>query len=415
MCLISRRSGGKRISDPENHTFLSRVKIYISLSRGIGRIKLFSRNSQYYYRVFERGRVAVPRRRREAPQRAADKGFRTVKTKEKQVKQGDIGVYRQFINFSGYSFDLEKFNSDWGEFRKFLAANNLDGAEMLLDFAPLDDGVPKDLVAAVHFPSFMGWYRLWTDKDFTVPTAIDKSIVKYFYGGDDTAELISNFRSCIADNAKFSPAYGVFHAGYMEAEHTFMKKMPVADSAVLDATAELLNEVAGTFAGGEMPYPIAIENLWWAGLTFLTPSDTSRFADRLEFENWFFLLDTGHLMNAGGAVFSEEEGIGFVLDTLRRLSADTLEKIRAVHFHFSASGEYQRRMKAPDNFDAMPFEEQSAAIMAHLKNFDQHRPFTLPECKKIIDFVKPDYVTHEFMGTRDELEAAVNRQLRALK
>jgi len=323
-------------------------------------------------------------------------------------------VYKQFINFSGYSFDIEKFDNDWGEFRKFLKKYNLDGAEMLLDFGPLDGSVPKDLVAAVHFPSFMGWYRLWTDKDFTVPTAIDKSIVKYFYGGEDTAELISNFRSCIADSAKFSPAYGVFHAGYMEAEHTFMKKMPIPDSAVLKATAELLNEVAGTFAGGEMPYPIAIENLWWAGLTFLTPSDTSRFMDLLEFENWFFLLDTGHLMNAGGVTFSEAGGIDFVLDTLSRLSADTLKKIRAVHFHFSASGEYQKTMKAPEGFDKMSFNDQSAAIMSHLKKFDEHRPFTLPECKKILDFVKPDYVTHEFMGTKDELEAAVTKQLRAL-
>ena len=331
------------------------------------------------------------------------------------MQKGGIGVYKQFINFSGYSFDIEKFNSDWGEFRAFLKRYNLDAAEMLLDFGALDGSVPRDVVGAVHFPSFMGWYRLWTDKDFTVPAEIDKSMVKYFYGGEDREEFISNFTSCIADNAGLAPAYGVFHAGYMEAEHTFMKKMPIPDNAVLDATAEFLNTCAGNFAGGDMPYPIAIENLWWSGLTFLDPAATSRFMNRLEFENFFFLLDTGHLMNAGGVTFSESDGIDFVLDTLNRLSADAVEKIRAVHLHFSASGEYQKTMKAPENFDELGFNDQSAAIMAHLKKFDEHRPFSLPECKKILDFVKPDYVTHEFMGTRDELEAAVTQQLRALR
>ena len=73
-----------------------------------------------------------------------------------------------------------------------------------------------------------------------------------------------------------------------------------------------------------------------------------------------------------------------------------------MHLHFSASGKYQQSLCEPDNFHSLEFNDKLTAIMNHLKFFDEHRPFTSYKCREIIEYIRPDYITHELTGRDTE-------------
>ncbi|WOF15486.1 hypothetical protein F1737_01705 [Methanoplanus sp. FWC-SCC4] len=323
--------------------------------------------------------------------------------------------YKEFLNFSIYSFDIEKFNGDWNCLSEFLRENDIDGVELLVNFDPLPDNIPENIVGGVHLPSFMGWYRVWTDNKFKVPGFIDQDSLRYFYGGKTRSEIIKNFTDCIKFAEVTNPAYGVYHAGYMEAENTFSGNHGCTDRDVLRANAEMLNETAAGFPLGEPPYDIFIENLWWPGLTFLDESLTAEFMDMLEFKKWKFMLDTGHLMNATGKCRDEKNAIQCVMSVLEKQDKEVIDKIAGLHFHQSTSAEYQKNLKEPENFQKLDINEKFSAIMGHLKFFDEHRPFTSEKCREIVEFTEPDFITHEFTNKSvEEIEKCLSLQKSSL-
>jgi hypothetical protein len=330
--------------------------------------------------------------------------------------QGDADMkYKELINLSIYEYDLKKFDDNWDNVRSFVQRHQLDGIELLVNFEEVPSGIPADLVSSVHLPSFMGWYRLWEDENFRVPGEIPDESLKYFYGGKSRDEVVSNFCETISYASVLQPEYGVFHAAYTEIGTAFQKVQPFSDHEILDGTAEFLNEAASRFPGGEPPFDIYIENLWYPGLTFLDPDAVMEFMDKLEFKSWKLLLDTGHLMNATCSCNDEEGAIDEVLELLGRLDENILKKIAGTHFHLSTSGNYQNEMTEPENYHEMSLEEKYSCIYELLKNVDQHRPFSSERCREIIDFVSPDFVTHELPGmTAEEIESRISLQRRAL-
>jgi hypothetical protein len=137
------------------------------------------------------------------------------------------------------------------------------------------------------------------------------------------------------------------------------------------------------------------------------------FSDLLSFDNWIFVLDTGHLMN-GLDVRDEREGIGKVLQTLTGLSDETIDKIQAVHFQCSTSGQYQQThlgCSPPASFRTMSYREKIDELMRHLPYIDEHRPFSDPSCRKIIDLVEPGILVHElFSLSRQDLHTHIQQQ-----
>ena len=323
--------------------------------------------------------------------------------------------YKEFINFSIYEYDLKKFGDDWDNIRKFIKENQLDGLELLVNFDEVPKEIPADVAGAVHLPSFTGWYRLKTDKNFKVPDYFRDGGERYFYGGRSYDQVKENFITCLKNASVLNPAYGVYHGGYIESEQSFCREKFCSDSEILVATADFLNEIAASFPGGEPPFDIFIENLWCPGLTFLEPHAVAEFCDSLEFKKWGLMLDTGHLMNASKCCYTEEEGIDTVLTVLDRQDKNVIENIRGLHFHFSASAEYHNNMKEPENFNYMNQDDKFMCIMEHFGKIDHHRPFSSKRCSGIIDYVKPEYLTHEFiMQTYDEIDSALKQQKKAI-
>lgn len=68
--------------------------------------------------------------------------------------------------------------------------------------------------------------------------------------------------------------------------------------------------------------------------------------------------------------------------------------------------------------DAMPsdYEACSKACYEHVFQIDQHLPFTTPKVQKLVETIKPEYLTHELMSYgRSEHEIKLVMQRAALK
>jgi hypothetical protein len=91
--------------------------------------------------------------------------------------------------------------------------------------------------------------------------------------------------------------------------------------------------------------------------------------ERLQFRNWGFVLDTGHLMNTNPTLEHEVQGIDYVLETVAQLPPAICDRIEAVHLHASLSGAYQRqalRRGLPQGFDQMTLWEQYRLVHQHV-------------------------------------------------
>lgn len=187
---------------------------------------------------------------------------------------------------------------------------------------------------------------------------------------------------------------------------------------MLASFADMLNKTAQEFSDGEPPVTLAIENLWWPGLDFLFPAEVDDFAARLEFSNWNFLLDTGHLMNTNIALRCEDEAIDFVLDRVSRLSKDVQEKIKSLHLNCSLSGEYQLKQVQeglPFNWSELNFSDKYSSARNHVLQIDQHLPFQSSRVKEILAELNPEIVIHEFITkSMDEFSEKLATQMNAL-
>lgn len=307
---------------------------------------------------------------------------------------------KELVNFSLHENDMNMFDSDWEKLRNFLVRHGLDGVELFVDSSPLPDNIPKDLVVGVHLPYWMGRHRAWVD-----PSVFSQDMEEferiYVFGGGSRDEVIGTFRKALENAHILEASYAVFHVSYAELEQVYTRSFDCTDYDVLETTAEFLNEAVSVYPDGEPPVRLFFENLWWPGLTFLDPMNVEYFASLLDFDNWAFVLDTGHLMNATMKCDDENCSINVVLDVLSNHSPEFIKRIEGMHFHCSMSGEFMRSsmgMQIPEGFEALPFHERLMSVMEILGQMDQHMPFSSENCSKIVDMVSPDFLTHEFVS-----------------
>ena len=319
---------------------------------------------------------------------------------------------QELVNFSTYEVDLERFNHQWDEVKKFCATENLDGIELLLGDVHQKPDLPRGLVKTVHLPGWFGWTRTWTDPH-SIPDTADPLEIAFYYGAKGPGTLLSTFCTRLNEAAGLHANYGVLHVSHVELDEVYTQKFKRSSQEILFAAASFVNAVAATYHKGEPPVPIAFENLWWPGLTFQSEEDVQYFTELLQFDNWLFLLDTGHLMNHL-QVCNEAEGISKVISTLKGLSPETRERIRSVHLQCSTSGPYQHNhlyRSPPDGFASMPYPRKMTELMQHIPHIDEHRPFSDTGCREIIDLINPDYLVHEFITqSREELTGYIRMQ-----
>lgn len=305
---------------------------------------------------------------------------------------------KELVNFSLYENDMNLFDSDWGKIRNFLVRHDLDGLELFVDYSPLPE-IPGDMVEGVHLPYWMGRHRAWADDSAFSEKKMSDLEKLYFFGGASRADVIDNFRLSLDNATVLNASYGVFHVSYAEFEHVFTGQFGCTDHDVFKTTADFLNEAVSVYPRGEPPIRLFFENLWWPGLTFLDPVNAEDFVSMLDFENWAFTLDTGHLMNATTGCNNENDAIDLILNLLSAHPEDFIRRIEGMHLHCSLSGDYVRELKeavVPEGFSSFSFNEKFRCAMEVVDRIDEHRPFTSSRCREIVEFAKPSFLTHEF-------------------
>lgn len=327
---------------------------------------------------------------------------------------------KQLMNFSVYSSDTERFGHNWQAVAAYARQYKLDGLELLTGFDPPPE-LPAGLVQGVHLPFWVTWLDVWRGRPGAVERyfpGIPPEYLPYYCGGATPAEIVAASRQAWQHAAQLRPNYAVFHVSHVEPEHSFTRCFPYSDADVISATADLLNAVAATFPGGEPPVRLFLENLWWPGLTFASSAAAEQLAGRLKFNNWAFVLDTGHLMNTNSALDDEDAAIDFVLETLARLSPAVGERIEGLHFNLSTSGAYQRaqiEQGLPAGFHSWDWDRQTEQSRLNAYQIDQHRPFTSPRCREIVAALRPQFLTHEFLSaSQAEFDRKLGTQQAAL-
>jgi len=300
----------------------------------------------------------------------------------------------------------------WEVVRSFIRAEGLDGIELVLGNGPGRLPVPDGLVKTVHLPIWPGWIRPWRDPQ-SIPAGHDPAGIAAHYGAPTPEKLMELFCRNLGRAAEYQATYAVVHASYHEPEETLAQPGRYSSREILAATASFANALASRYPRREPPVTLAFENLWFCGLSFLAPGDAEYFTSLLTFENWIFVLDTGHMMSALQSV-SEHEGIRDVIRGIDRLPVATRQRIRAVHLHCSTPGEHRQAESSPVARAGMPYRKRARAHADYRRQIDEHRPFSDPACRKIVAMLRPDFLVHEFVINTPEGMQVALRQQRAL-
>jgi hypothetical protein len=327
-------------------------------------------------------------------------------------------AYQNLINFSVHPSDINRFENKWEDLQEYVNDNKLDGVELLIGYDEPENDIPKELVKTIHLPFWVTWLDVWKNGEDAVKKYypnIAPDHLKYCCGGFNQQEMIKNQKKLWDYAALFQPKHAVMHAAHVELEHAFSRDFTYTNLEVLENFASLLNRTAKEYNSSEPPINIAIENLWWPGLDLLYPAQVDDFASRLEFDNWSFLLDTGHLMNTNIGLRCEDEAVDYVLERYSRLSKDARDRMKSIHLNLSLSGEYQTKQLLeglPEEWEKKSFSEKYTTARNHVLKIDQHLAFKSERVRDIIHEIKPEVVIHEFI-TKDmnELSEKLHTQM----
>lgn len=292
--------------------------------------------------------------------------------------------------------------------RSCLKQCHLDGIERLV----YEDIPPEHPLAAVCIGCHLAFWPTWLDfylgnekryrKDF--PTA--ESLRRTFHG-TTRKEWISyikgNIRAALAEN----PEYLVWHVADCTIEEAWTWKFHYSSRDVLKNTANLFAEVSDVVPDTTL---VLFENIFWPGLNLLVPDEVNYFFELIGRDNVGIMLDIGHLMNTSPyAIYDEIDGARYVKAVLDRLG-ELADCIRGIHLSCSLSWEYR------NSFERIaPHAPSGMQIMNHITSIDQPRPFTTAAMTPILDYLNPDFLTHELFADDYSIPIGkVNQQKSAL-
>lgn len=313
----------------------------------------------------------------------------------------------ELVNLSNYSTDLGLIQNNAANLSGFLQRNNLDGLEMMF-CAPWDPNVHrKEWIHGVHLHFWPSWLDFWRgDRQELLRQYDTEETIIAIYGGLRREDWLQRYRENIRQAVAADAKYVVFHVCHNRMSEIFDWKFGAKDREVTETFIEVFNELVDSIPA---EITVLFENLWWPGLTLRNKNMVTLLLEGVRHENVGIMLDTGHLMNTNPALRSQEEGIEFILRTLDGLGP-CRESIRGIHLHYSLSGDYVTKVRRKD------WRELSLPeAFQHVTAIDQHLPFDTPDVRRIMDYVQPDWLVHEFVQkASNDWEIKVIRQRQAL-
>lgn len=322
------------------------------------------------------------------------------------------------INTSNHISDLQRFENNSLTLEHFLIKNNLTGIE-LIQCGPLDENaLNKKLIKGVHLRYYPMWLDFWRkDKKALLKQFGSEDSIESFYGHKGIEGLIDKYKQELNFAKSVGAKYVVFHVSHIEMTHIYNYKFTYTNKEIVKASIDLLNRV---LEGFEADFYLLFENLWWPGLTFLDKNLLEKLITEVNFKNKGFMLDTAHLINTNINIDTEEEGIYYIINTIKNLG-NLKEYIKGIHFNLSLSGAYVRDKMNQKNPYIEPknktdFYENFKIAYDHIFNIDRHKPFTNEKAREILDLINPEFLVYEFSAkTNEELQDYINTQHKALR
>lgn len=319
----------------------------------------------------------------------------------------------QSMNFPLSPYCIEPYGS-WDSLWKKLRALGLNGIEAIADPEYLDDTLDPAMISGWHMVFYPDWLDFWRhDEKALLQKYLSWEEIAQAYCGTQPEDLMRQFREDLALGIRFKAPYMVFHVSDVSLKECFTYQWLHTDREVLDGAIEFINEL---LEGIEPTFDFLVENQWWPGFTFTDPEKTEYLLSRIKYPRTGIMLDTGHLMSTNWAIKNQGDGIRYILEMIEK-HGELAKRIYGLHFHQSVSGAYCRKSigQVPEDF---PKEYLPAFGYSypHIERIDRHRPWTNPECVRILERVEPKFLTHELSsGPRRSQLGAVSRQLHTIE
>ena len=290
-----------------------------------------------------------------------------------------------------------------------------DGYELIWGGEELPADLPADLTYGYHLTFFPDWLDFWRGDEAALKEKYgNREVWRAFYGGDSRETLLRLYQEDLQRAVSLGAPYVVFHTSDVSIEEGYTYRWRHSHEEVLDASAEVLNLLLD---GRKGEFTFLVENQWWPGLTLTDPVQTARLLDAIRYPNKGIMLDTGHLMNCNTALRTQREGVEYISQMLRRHKGYR-ELVQGVHLHHSLSGEYVKTHTGTLPDDLPPPEDSEGRFgysYGHILKIDQHRPWTDPAVRELVEEISPHWLVHELSApNRAAREQAVAAQMEAL-
>ena len=175
----------------------------------------------------------------------------------------------QLVNLSNDISDVRMIKNDAGILEKLFRSKGLDGLELML-CQPWDSKLHRrEWIQGVHLRFWPSWLDFWRGRHEDLLRQFgDAAGIKAFYGGESPQDWLDVYRQNILAAAQAGAKYVVLHVSHSRTGEVFSQKFSSSNRDVVDATVELVNELA-PYIPSDME--LLFENLWWPGLTLCEP------------------------------------------------------------------------------------------------------------------------------------------------
>ncbi|HWR37979.1 MAG TPA: TIM barrel protein [Patescibacteria group bacterium] len=295
----------------------------------------------------------------------------------------------QLVNLSNDISDVQMIKNDARVLEALFQSHGLDGLELMLCQPWNPELHRREWIHGVHLRFWPSWLDFWRERrEELLQQFNDDAAIAAFYGGLTPASWLTVCRSNIRAAAAAGAKYAVLHVSHSRMSEAYSRKFSATHKEVITATIELVNELVKDIPDD---MELLFENLWWPGLTLREPELVALLLEEVRHSRVGLMLDTGHLMNTNTDLRNEEEAIAYVIAVIKGLGSYR-QAVRGIHLHQSLSGDYVKKCRT-----AVANGRDLADAMSHILRVDEHRPFTSPEVRRIIDYVEPAYLVHEFI------------------
>lgn len=329
---------------------------------------------------------------------------------------------KQVMNFALYDGCLKDYG-DMAGVKADCDDLGLDGVEVIWDHRPYTEELPPSrLVVGHHMLFFSWWYDFWRGNTDAVMAELgDESLIEEYFHGPTREAIIASFKADLVHALDMRAEYLVFHVSDVALEECFTRRFAHSDFEVIDAAAEIINEMLDgieDIAQGRPLPALLCENLWWPGLNLTDPAQVPRLMDAIEYDNKGIMLDIGHLLHTNTKLRSQAQAAQYVSDIIDGLGPNA-RYVRGLHLQQALSGEYVEGVvgKVSDDFaQAEGYWNRYTACYRHIVQIDRHQPWTDPAIVPVIDKIGPEWINHELSGwPREKHDEAVRTQLATLR